>query len=201
LQIEAIRLLVSRRDPQTNGAVLRELYESSQDPAVKRAVIDAYGAFRNRSNGPQPANGNTTGGLQASTAPQELMALYQKETDTGLRRQIAAVLVSIGGVDQAIALAKGESDPRVRQAIIGMMGGRRSDGTTAALVDLYRSSPDADTREGVINALSGQQNAEALIGLARAETDLKLKTRMVRALSEMAPRSKAAADFLMDVIK
>jgi hypothetical protein len=53
----------------------------------------------------------------------------------------------------------------------------------------------------VISALSSQNNAEALVAIARKETSLDLKRDLVRRLSDMAPRSKVAADYLMEIIK
>jgi hypothetical protein len=195
LQLEAVRLLVSRRDAQTTGAVLRELYESTPDTAVRRTIIDAY---RTPSR-----QGPTQGGTSplAATAAQDLAALYQRETDAELRRHIANVLVANGSIDQAVTVIRSERDARTRQRLISTLSIRNNPRATQALVDLYGSLTDTESREAVINALAGQQNAEALISLAKAESDVQLKTRIVRQLSEMAPRSKAAADYLMEVIR
>lgn len=200
LQIEGVRLLVSRRDAQTTDAVLRELYESSSDPSVKRVIIDAYRS-RLRSNA-RPGGATATATTATSGAvAQELTALYQRETDADLRRHIASVLVSIGSADQVATVIKGERDVNARQRAIGVLAVRDNPQATRALTDLYSTFSDIETRESIISALAGQQNAEALIALARTETNVRLKTRIVRHLSEMAPRSKAAADYLMDVIK
>ena len=193
LQMEAVRHLVSRRDTQTTGAVLRDLYDSNPDPAIRRVIIDAYGGLRGR----QPGEG----GLQAGTAPQELVALYQRETDADLRRQIVGSLVALGAMEQVGTLIRTEKDPRVRERAISALAGRRSEETTQTLVAMYASLTDAPSREAIINGLGHLQAADALIALARSESNLALKTRLVRQLSEMAPRNKAAADFLMDVIK
>ena len=54
----------------------------------------------------------------------------------------------------------------------------------------------------MISALGNQNNAEGLVAIARKETkDLELKREIVRRLAEMAPTSKVAADYLMEVIK
>ncbi|MCC7042922.1 MAG: HEAT repeat domain-containing protein [Acidobacteria bacterium] len=195
LQLEAVRLLVSRRDQQTTGAVLRELYESTTDTAVRRTIIDAY----RTSSRPGPTQGNAS--PLAATAAQDLAALYQRETDADLRRHIASVLVANGAVDQVVSAIRSERDARTRQRLIGTLNSRNTPRHAQALVDLYGSLTDTESREAVINALAGQQNAEALISLAKAESDVQLKTRIVRQLSEMAPRSKAAADYLMEVIR
>ena len=53
----------------------------------------------------------------------------------------------------------------------------------------------------IITALGAQNNAEGLVAIARKESSLPLKTEIVRQLSDMAPKSKVAADYLMEIIK
>jgi hypothetical protein len=69
------------------------------------------------------------------------------------------------------------------------------------LVDYYASEQDVETKRQIISALAGQGNAEGLVAIARKEPTLSLKTDIVRKLSEMAPKSKVAADYLMEIIK
>jgi hypothetical protein len=195
LQLEAVRLLVSRRDAQTTGAVLRELYESTPDTAVRRTIIDAY-----RARVPDGKDAQSASPL-AATAAQDLAGLYQRETDADLRRHIASVLVANGSIEQVQTVIRAERDARTRQRLISTLSSRNNPRAAQALVDLYGSLTDTESREAIINALAGQQNADALITLAKAESNVQLKTRIVRQLSEMAPRSKAAADYLMEVIR
>lgn len=190
LQLEGVRLLVSRRDAQTTDAVLRDIYETSPDATVRRVIIDAY--RRRQSTRP------------GSTSPQaaaELAALYEHEGDADLRRHIASVLVSMGAIDQVAAAIRSERDTRARERLVSTLGARNNAGAARALTDLYGTFSDVETREAILSALANQQNADALIALARTETNRTLKTHIVRHLSNMAPRSPAAAAYLMDVIK
>lgn len=191
LQLEGVRLLVSRRDVQTTDAVLRDLYASSGDVAIRRAVIDAY---RGRARG-------RDGAASSAATAQELVMLYQRETDADLRRQIVGVLVSIDAMDQVGTLIRAEKDPQLRSRVIGAMAGHRGQATTQALMAMYPTFTDTPSREAIINGLAHLQSAEALISLARTESDAALKMRIVRHLSEMASRSKPAADYLMEVIR
>jgi tetratricopeptide (TPR) repeat protein len=193
LQLEAVRLLVSRRDQQTTGAVLREIYESTTDAAVRRAVLDAY---RVRSTGRSGAAVPVT-----STAAQDLPALYQIETDLDLRRQILGLLVGHGAIDPVLTLIRSERDPQGRARLIQALSATNTPRATQALLELYGSLPDQPAREAVVGALAAQRNVDALIGLARAETHVPLKTRIVGHLAAMAGESKAAADYLMEVIR
>ena len=54
----------------------------------------------------------------------------------------------------------------------------------------------------MISALSSQENAEALVAVARKETNLPLKTEIVRRLSEMASRgNKVAGEYMLEILK
>lgn len=190
LQVEGVRLLVSRRDTQTTDAVLREIYESSTEAPVRRLIIDAY---RRRSIGPR--------GGPSLQAAAELAALYERETDLDLRRQIAGVLVSLGAADRVITVIRTERDPQMRERLVRTLGARADPGILRALTDLYGSLEDVGTREAILSALARQQNADALIRLARTETDRSLRTSIVGHLSDMAPHSPAAAAYLVEVIE
>lgn len=210
LQIESIRLLVARRDKQTSSSELKDIYESSQDATVRLAVIDAY-----RSMGDKPAlvrvisdrsgvpavRGRAISSLSGLASPQDLMALYQQETDPALRTQIVGVLGSMGAADSLLQIAKTDKDAAVRQRAIRGIGSSKDGGSSASLVDLYGTASDDGTKRAVISALASQNNADALVALARKETALELKKEIVRRISDLAPSSKVAADFLMGVLK
>ena len=61
--------------------------------------------------------------------------------------------------------------------------------------------PPAQVKQSILNSLHSQQNAKALIEMARAEKDPKLKLRIVERISDMAGRSKEAADYLAELLK
>jgi len=56
-----------------------------------------------------------------------------------------------------------------------------------------------DVKKAVINALFLQQNATALVTLARAEKNTELKKEIVQKLSVM--KSKEATDYLLELLK
>ena len=69
------------------------------------------------------------------------------------------------------------------------------------LVDLYSAEQDTETRKVIINTMADQNNAEGLIALGRKETSMDLKREIVRRLSDMSRSSKAAADFMAELLK
>jgi len=129
------------------------------------------------------------------------MTLYDKETNKELRQQIVSLLGSMDATDQIGRVIRTEKDPDVLRAAIRALGRQPSAKTGQALVDLYGTTQDQNTRKIVIGALANQNNAEGLVAIARKEANLSLKTEIVRQLSEMAPKSKVAADYLMEIIK
>jgi HEAT repeat protein len=210
LQVESIRYLASRRDSKTTPAELRSIYDSTQDANVKMAVIDAYRMWGDKTalvriSGEKGATVDLRrsaitrlGGL---ADVQDVMGLFQQETDPALRQQLVSVLASMSAVDQLTTIAKTDKDTSVRVRAIRVLGSQRNDRTAQTLVGLYGSEQDKDVRRAVIQSLMGQSNADALVSLARKETDPDLKRDLVRRLAEMAPTSKAAADYLVEQLK
>jgi hypothetical protein len=209
LQIEAIRYIATNRDRKTTSAELRQIYESTQDVSVRTAIISAYRASGDRAalvsvagstTAPVAIRRTAISGLSSIGGPQDLYALYEKETNKDLKLQIVSALGSMQALDQLNQVIRAEKDPEVRRAAVRALGRLRTEKTGQALVDMYGSEQDLETRRSVISALASQNNAEALITIARKETNLELKRDIVKRLSDMAPRSKAAADFLMELI-
>jgi HEAT repeat protein len=210
LQVEAIRHLVSRRDSQTTAGELREIYQSTDDAAIRRAVIDAYRSAGDKTALLAIAKSKAEAGdvrrfAIASFAnlgePSELLPLYQEETDPELRMQIVNVLASRHAVDALSEIARTEKDPAVRVRALRGLGNQPVEQTGELLVSLYGANEDAAARRAIIGALRSQNNAEGLVSIARKESSLELKREIVSALSGMAPKNKAAADYLMEVIK
>jgi HEAT repeat protein len=210
LQMEAIRYIAANRNIQTTAQDLRQIYEATQDQAVRMAIISAYGAAGSKDHlisivstarEPVAIRQRAVSGLANIGSPQDLWALYQKETDSDLRVYMVSAFASMGATEQLQQIAQTEKDPAVRQRAIRSLGGRKSDETGQNLVALYSTHTDTATRKSIINALASQANAEGLVAIARKEASLELKRDIVSHLSEMAAKSKVAADYLLEVIK
>jgi HEAT repeat protein len=190
LQVEAIRYLASRKDSKTTPAELREIFDKGALLQIIRqpnVVVDVRRSAISR--------------LSGLADPNDVMTIYQAETDPALRTQLVGTLGSMEAVDQLVSIAKTDKDPNVRARAVRAIGNRRNDKTTQALVGLYGSEQNKDVRRAVIQTLGGQNDAETLIALAKKETDVELKRELVRRISDMAPNSKPATDFLMDQLK
>lgn len=212
LQAEAIRYLVARKG-QTTSAELMDIYKSTQDDNIKRAVLDALMSsgdksgmldiVRGRSSSPVALRQQAISNLSSSNlaTPQELMSLYQGEDEKDLRVSIVRGLGRMGAVDQLSQIIKTEKDPTVRLQAIRSLGSLKSERTGSSLIELYANEQDKDARRAVISALGSQNNVDGLIAIARKETNSELKLEIVRRIADMAKTSKAAADYLMEVIK
>jgi len=213
LQAEAIRLLVSRGDGQTTGRELREIYEGTQDAAVRMQIIDAYRsssdkaaliAIASNKSVNTDLRGRAVRNLSELASADELWTLYQQETDAALRSQMVSAFGSMHALDQLTRVARTDADAGVRRRAISNIGGQRGDlaaKSRQTLLDLYGSQTDNSVKTSIINAFNTPESADALVALARKETTLELKRAIVQRLSDLAPRSKVAADYLMEVIK
>ena len=177
--MEAIRYLTARKG-KTTSAELEEIYNSTQDVEVRRAVLDALVSAGDKaalirfagagSNSPVEVRQRAIQGLgNASliTAP-ELMQLYQKEENKDLRQAMVRALGSMGAVDQITQIIKSEKEPSVRQQAIRSLGNMKTERTGQALTELYGADQDKDVRKAVISAL-GKNNVDGPVSIARKE--------------------------------
>jgi hypothetical protein len=210
LQPTAVGYVASRRDRATTAADLREIYDSTQDAGVRRAVIEAYRATGDKSSlitvAANPGNpvllrSTAVNGLSNLAGPQELWALYQKEGDVSLRTTMTNVFGSMGAVEQLTEIARTDKEIAVRQRAIQLLGSQRPERTGQVLSDMYGANQDRAVRSSIIRALASQNNAAGLVAIARKETNLDLKKQIVSQLSGMSAKSPAAADYLMEMLK
>jgi HEAT repeat protein len=209
LQIDAIRYLGDRKQ-QTTGTELQDIYNSTQDLDVRRAVLDAFVSSGNKAALVHVFTTDSSADLRrialgnlghgSLMTPQELFQLYQKEDNQDLRMTMVRQLGSMDAITELQQIIKTEKVPAVRQQAIRNLGNMKTDRTGQMLTDLYASEQDRDTRKAIISALGNQNNADGLIAIARKETG-DLKVEIVRRIAEMAPKNKAAMDFLMEQVK
>jgi HEAT repeat protein len=206
LQLKAIRY-IGMMNGTDNRQVLADVYRSSADVAVKRAILRSYMTSGDRERLFALAKGETDPSLRAEAVRQlgvmnaraELAQLYQSESSVDVKKQILQAMFVGGDSDRLIELAKGERDPELRKTAIRNLGLMKRPGTTEALVAIYNSDQSVDVRKAVVNSLFIQNNAGALVTLARAEKNVEMKKDIVSKLSNM--KSKEATDYLMELLK
>ncbi len=206
LQLRAISYLGVRSRKADNSPLLREIYTSTEDPHVKRALLSAFLSRRDkdsllqavRSEKSEPVRLEAISMLGACGAQAELVQLYQAETSTDAKIRIVQSIGSRGGA-QLIDLARAEKDPKLRRAAIQAVGWDKAGTAGDALVAMYASETDPQVKRTILDSLSRPSNAKLLVELARKETDAGLKREIVARLSSM--KSKEAADYLLELLK
>jgi HEAT repeat protein len=206
LQLKAVEFVGMMRTPES-GRMLSEIYGTSQDPALRRAILRGYGMAQDRERLVAAARQETSPELRLEAVRQlgmmkagaELAELYTKETSPEVRKQILRGLAVSEQTDRLAALAQTEPDPELRRTAIRSLGLKRDPATAQLLMSLYAKEQAKEVRSAIIDALYTQSNAAALVTLARQEKDPELKRTLVGRLSTM--RSKEATDYLMELLK
>jgi len=96
------------------------------------------------------------------------------------------------------AAAKDSSDAAVQLDAVRylQLSGRVED--RQLLHELYGSAKDADVKGRLVDALFAAGDAKSLVDLARKETDVAMRKRIVERLSTM--RAKEASDYMLEII-
>jgi HEAT repeat protein len=206
LQSRAIRYLGIGGGSRARD-VLADVYNSATSFDVKKEVLRAYMVSGDRAHLLQLAKGESNPDLRAEAVMQlgvsggraELAELYNTEPAIEVRKKIIQAMFIGGNAEKLNEIATTEKNLDLRVTAIrnlGLLGGGR---TGPMLVSIYQSDPRADVREAVINALFVQNNARALVDLARNEKDKELKHDIVSKLSIM--HNKDATDYLMEFLR
>ncbi|MBI3493294.1 MAG: HEAT repeat domain-containing protein [Acidobacteria bacterium] len=206
LQLKAIRY-IGMMGGSDNRQLLADVYRAANDSAVKKAILRSYMQSGDRDRLFTLAKSETDASLRIEAVRQlgmmratsELTQLYQGDASVDVRKQILQAMFTSGDADKMIELAKGEKDPDLRKTAIRNLGMMKKSGTSEALVAIYGSDATPDVRKAVVNALFTQNNATALVTLARAEKNPEMKKDIVSKLSVM--KSKEAMDYLMELLK
>ncbi len=206
LQVKAIEYMRQwRRQNDDNPDLLPEIYGSTSDPTVKRAILDTYASYREWDRLLQAARTEKNHDLflraihdlANNTGQAELWQLYQGETAADDKVQILECMYNNGNVSKLGDVVRNEKDPQVRTAAIRVLA-QQNGNTGDALVAAYNSEQDEKIKQTIIDSLAGQRNAKALVEMARAEKDPKMKLRIVDRLGSM--KSKEASDYLLEIL-
>ncbi|HEY2942989.1 MAG TPA: HEAT repeat domain-containing protein [Vicinamibacteria bacterium] len=204
MQEEAIRYLGLFGGDASKQA-LADLYASSSDTSVKKAVLQSFMVSGQKARVLAAARGEKSEELRKTAihllgvmgAQTELWDMYQAESSVEVKKSILHAMFVGGGSERLTEVARGEKDPELRKAAIhslGVMGDR----TGPVLLSIYASDPDRDVRRQILHALFVQGNVKALIQIARTEKDTDLRKEAVGQLSHMG--SKEATDFLLELL-
>jgi tetratricopeptide (TPR) repeat protein len=207
LQLKAVQYVGMFRTPE-GIKVLGEIYGSSPDSAVRKAILRSYMIAGAREPLLLAARQEATPELRLEAVRQlsnlkagsELADLYARESSPEVKKQILRGLAIVGQSDRLVALAQSESNPELRRTAIRSLGLNRDAATGTLLTQLYAKEQSPDVKDAVVDALFTQNNASALVSLARQEKDPALKLAIVRRLSTMT-RMPEAREYLLEILK
>ena len=182
LKKRAVYVLAASSSPKAQQILEQVARGAQTNPDVQLVAIRYLGERRN-----QPANS------------QLLTDIYAHSADVNIKRAILEAFESSRDSAHLLEIAKTEHDPKLRQFAIQMLSGTRAADTGDALASMYSAEQDQDTKNSIIDALTGQRNAKALVQVARAEKDPKMKQRIVERLAGI--KSPEATDYLMEILK
>ena len=187
--------------------VLSEIYASTEDVEIKKAVLQAYMTSGNKAGVLAAARGEKSPEMRRAAIRQlgpmgataELWELYRSDPSVEARKDIIQALFVGGGGDRIAELAKTETNPELRRTAVRTLGLLGQDSTGAALVALYQSDRDPAVRKEALRGLFIQGNAHALVQLARAEKDPEMRREIMQQLSLLGG-NKEAMDYMMEIL-
>jgi HEAT repeat protein len=206
LQLRAIRYIGQMGGPESAQA-LDEVYRSTTDERVKREIIRALGNTNSKdrlfslAKGEPSAElrGDAARGLGNMSATTELEQLYKGEQSTDVKKRILQGLQNSNATDKLATIAKTETDPELKRSAIQYLGNMRGAAATDTLRSIYAAETSEAIKISIISALGNHDSSTALVALARAEKDPKMKEQIVRRLGNM--RDPVARDYLLELLK
>lgn len=206
LQMRAIKYLGLSGDRQSVAA-LGEVYAASTDVSVRRAILRAFMSADDTAPVLAAAKSEKSPELRleairqlgAMEAADELLQLYRVETAPELKEEILQSLGVAEATQPLGEIAKSEADLRLRRAAIQALGIVDGKESGALLQSLYGTQKDAESKKAVLEALFVQDNARALIEIARSEKDPALRREAVEKLSLMD--SRESQEYMLEILQ
>jgi len=208
VQEKAIQALGMYR-AESGREVLGQIYSSSTDPDVKKAILRALMMSGDKARIFAAAKSEKDPELRGEAIRQlgmmndrdDIWQLYQSETSVDVKKRILESIWQSGDVDRVSQLAQNEKDPALRMAAIndlGMMDRKNGSKGEDTLLQIYASDTNPEVRKKVIGALFISNDAKALVTLAKKETDPELKKKIVSDLANM--HSPDATAYLLELL-
>jgi HEAT repeat protein len=203
LQMRAIRYLGMSGH---GGSALKDIYTSSTDPSVKKAVFQGWLMSGDKQDVLSVARQEKSPELRKEAirylgmmgGRNELREMYKSSPDPDTREAVIQGMMMNGDSQGLAEIANAEKDPKVLDKAIrtiGMVGGQDS---TTALMNIYNSHSDLETKKSVINALFLHNAAKEMVAMARKETNPELKKALTQKLSLM--HSPEITDYMMEIL-
>jgi len=189
-----------------NRGVLKEIYNSTSDISVKKAVFQAWlmcgckedvaSLARTEKNPELRREAIRYLGMMGGRA--ELLEFYKNSSDPETREAAVGAMLLCGCSHELAEIVQTEKDPRVLDKAIntlGLVGGQES---LTALANLYNSQAPLEQKRKVINALFLHGAGKEMVALARKETNPELKRELISKMSLMS--SPEISEYMMEIL-
>ncbi|HUI55620.1 MAG TPA: hypothetical protein VLY04_11650 [Bryobacteraceae bacterium] len=206
LQLAAIRYLQGRRDAN-NSQLFWDIYAGS-DNNVKSTLLSAFAAARDKDHLLQILKTEKDDGLRTQTirdlgefdGQPELWQAYPSESTAEGKIALLNAMQQNGNLDKLVDVARTDKDSKVREKAVRVIASQEPASPTPALVSLYAKEQDEQVKRAIIDAVYSKKDGKAMVDLAKAEKEYKLKLRIVDRLSNMTKYSKEASDYLQELL-
>jgi tetratricopeptide (TPR) repeat protein len=190
LQKRAVRYLAIVGGDETKKA-LNEVYATSKDPVVRRAVMKAYLITGDRMQlltlaKTEPnieLRSDAVTQLGAMGARNELSDLYKNEGAIQIRKRIIQAMFMSGNFDKLLEIAKTEKNPELRGTAVRNIG--FTGGKAVSLMSLYDGEGDLNVRREIVKSLFFMGGVKQLQELAQKEKDPELHADIERKLQHL----------------
>jgi HEAT repeat protein len=206
LQKRAIRNL-GMNSGRRNRAALKEIYDSASDPQVKKAVFQGWLMSGDKEDVLAVAKQEKSPELRREAIKflgmmggrTELREMYKNAgADVDTKEAVLTGMMMCGDAEGLEQIAKTEKDPKVMGKVINTLGLVGGDGTIDALLTIYTTNSDLETRRHVINALFLHGASKQMVAMARKETNPELKRAWMQKLSLMG--GPDVTDYMMEIL-
>ncbi|MDQ3280372.1 MAG: HEAT repeat domain-containing protein [Acidobacteriota bacterium] len=205
LQKEAVKYLGINATPE-NRKLLGDLYSSAASDDVKKEVLHAYMISGDKARVLSAARGERDPELRKEAIHMlgvmggraELGSMYGSETSVEAREAIIDALFISGDTTRMGELARTERNTDLRAAAIqklGLMG----NGTASTLTSMYASETNSEVKGAIIDALFLQNNARALIDIAKKEKNREVRNEALQKLSIM--QNDEALQYMLQILE
>ncbi len=209
LQLVAISYMLTSKNQPNRNQVLQEIYGTTSDMQVKRAIINAYRSSQDfdrllqlaKAEKDQELRRSAVDALGYKTGQPELWQLYASESSPEWKATLLSYMHNNGNTDKLAEVVRTEKDPTVRAAAIKALADQRESGpnTTTMLINLYTADQDAQVKRTIINSLAEKRNAKGLSDIFHKESNLEMKKAILSRLGGM--HSPEANELYLEILK
>ncbi len=207
LQITAIGYMLRNKQFPNRTQSLFEIYNSTNDPAVKREIISALRSNNDaahltqiyKSEKDADLRRDAVSGLGQIPGNADLWQLYQGETTTEGKLLLLDYMNRDGGnTEKLTEVARTDKDPKVRSRAINVLASYRAVNLGDTLSSLYTSEQDPQVKRDILNQLSNRRNAKALVDIFHKESNFEMKKSILNHLQNM--HTAEANELYMEIL-